>query len=506
MPPVPPADSWLGTVLAETYRIVRVLGEGGMGSVYEAQHTRLPRSFAIKVLRDDCFRDHTTLTRFQREAEIACRLKHRHIVEVMDYNTTREGLPYIVMEYLEGEDLAGRLARRGRLPLGAALSIVRQVAAALAAAHGQGVVHRDLKPHNIFLCHQADRDDYVKILDFGISKLVGVRSSLTGDRAIMGTPWYMAPEQARATEEVDHRADLFALGAIAFEMLAGKPPFSGDTPLVALHNVVYEPPASLHAANDQVPVGVEEVLQRALAKSPGERYQRVEELAVALLQAARLPLADDEDWVEISTSTSAAQLATSGKRSTGGAVRASVSTAMRQTTLAPTPIGGAALQPLSIARHRRALLLAGVAVMCVGGAVAGLLVARRIWGPGPPTARPIGVRTALGRDAGEVLTPASDLRATLAPAPDAALDAAPETSLDARSVDASRRAAPRRPRPRRDASVPVRAKPDAATPRPAEKRLPKRLPEKRLPEKRPPEKTQPTQPKKDWIIKPKIDD
>ncbi|HUH04282.1 MAG TPA: serine/threonine-protein kinase, partial [Kofleriaceae bacterium] len=223
----------VGTMLAETYKVTGLLGRGGMGSVWAADHARLPgKKVAIKVLHTEVAADDESLARFRREAEIASRLGHPNIVDVHDFNILPDGSPYLVLEYLEGEDLAARLLR-GPLPLDEVASIVRQVGAALAAAHRENIVHRDLKPQNVFLV-PTEADGFVieqaKVLDFGISKIRGSQTVKTNAATMLGTPQYMAPEQALGQHDnVDARTDVFALGAMVYEMLSGRPAFAGQT-------------------------------------------------------------------------------------------------------------------------------------------------------------------------------------------------------------------------------------------------------------------------------------
>ncbi len=202
-----------GTVLKNTYRIVKPLGSGGMGTVYVAEHMKLPRKFAIKFVNEVQQAAPEILKRFEREAAIASGLGHPNIVDVVDFDFQPDGAPFIVMELLDGEDLAARISRRGAIPVSEMRSLSRELFAALAAAHKADVVHRDLKPQNIFL-HKCGGVEQVKVLDFGISKIRHGETNLTADQAIMGTAHYMAPEQARGAAGVDARADLFSLGAI----------------------------------------------------------------------------------------------------------------------------------------------------------------------------------------------------------------------------------------------------------------------------------------------------
>ncbi|MDP6947210.1 MAG: serine/threonine-protein kinase, partial [Myxococcota bacterium] len=223
-------DALLGKILQGTYRIEREIGSGGMGSVYEASHQRLGKRFAVKVLSPDVAGSAEALARFRQEALVTSALGNPNIVEVFDFNHMEDGTPYIVMEYLRGEDLASRLQRVGRLPLAKAVEIFRQAASALHAAHQKGIIHRDLKPQNVFLSQLDDRDDYVKIVDFGISKVVGSRHAMTGTHELLGSPSYMSPEQALVKASlVDLRADIFTMGTLVYLMLAGRPPFLADT-------------------------------------------------------------------------------------------------------------------------------------------------------------------------------------------------------------------------------------------------------------------------------------
>ena len=206
-------DALVGSVLEGAYRITRLIGEGGMGAVYEAVQLRLNKRVAVKLMARDLAANREALARFHREAEITSHLGHPHLVTVLDFGQAESGEPYLVMEYLEGEDLEHRLRRVGRMPIEAVVHVVRQVASALGAAHDQGVVHRDLKPGNVFLLQIPGEPDFVKVLDFGISKMKAARTQLTNASAVMGTPNYMSPEQATGmVEEIDHHVDQWALG------------------------------------------------------------------------------------------------------------------------------------------------------------------------------------------------------------------------------------------------------------------------------------------------------
>ena len=259
-------------------QVTRLLGQGGMGAVWEAKHLRLPdKRVVVKVLLFGTT-DAVTLARFRREAEIASRLGHPNIVQVLDFNTLADGAPFIVLELLQGESLAARLAR-ARPTFEETLSIVTQMGSALAAAHREGIVHRDLKPDNVFLCPtplDGEVRDVVKLLDFGISKIRGAKTVLTQDAALIGTPQYMAPEQATGrNDDIDARTDIFAFGAIVFEMLTGRPPFLGDTLAAVIHAVVYAPTPSLRELAPETPPAVAAAVERALAKERDGRFPDV---------------------------------------------------------------------------------------------------------------------------------------------------------------------------------------------------------------------------------------
>jgi serine/threonine-protein kinase len=269
----------LGAVLAGTYRLEAVLGRGGMGVVYRASHQRLPKSYAIKILLPESGQDPDAFRRFKREAEIASSVGHPGIIEVHDFNRTDDGVPFIVMELLEGESLA-ELCARERPSLEQALRITREIAAALSAAHAIGVVHRDLKPQNVFLSRRGGREE-IKILDFGISKIQGAQSVQTRSETLMGTPGYMSPEQARGdAKEADGRADQFALAAIAYELISGRPAFfaPGDSPYGVIYKIVNHRPPPLVGA----PPSVVAAIDRALAKDADDRFPSIDAFIEAL--------------------------------------------------------------------------------------------------------------------------------------------------------------------------------------------------------------------------------
>jgi serine/threonine-protein kinase len=296
----------VGTVIADTYTIEALIGRGGMGSVVLANHKRLPgKQVAIKLLHAD-LQDAEVILRFKREAEIASRLGHPNIVTVHDFNQLPDGTPYLVLEFLRGESLAAKL-RNGPLPLESVFSIARQVGSALAAAHREGIVHRDLKPQNIFLIPtEVDGKivEIAKVLDFGISKMRGSTTVKTQEFTLLGTPQYMAPEQAKGDHaNVDQRTDVFALGAIVYEMLAGHPAFSGETIPEVCFKVVYEQPKPLINEAPSAPPDVIESVTQAMAKASDERFSSVsmfiekltgEKLAPSQPRTSSIPPTDDD--------------------------------------------------------------------------------------------------------------------------------------------------------------------------------------------------------------------
>jgi serine/threonine protein kinase len=276
-------DPLVGKVLGEAYQITRLVGEGGMGRVYEAKHLRLKqRRFAVKVLHPELARDPEIVARFQREAESASSIGHPNVVDVYDVHKTHDGVPYMVGEFLEGQEFGGRIDEKGRIDVPTAVHITRQVCRALSAAHKRGIVHRDMKPENVFLV-DFDGEISVKVIDFGISKVGQTgKTNLTKTGMIMGTPSYMSPEQARG-DKVDRRTDVYAVGAMLYHALTGKKPFDTDDPASTLSLVLTEEPERPRKVNADIPEGLELVVQKAMAKEPADRYATMEELYDALV-------------------------------------------------------------------------------------------------------------------------------------------------------------------------------------------------------------------------------
>lgn len=295
-------------MLRSTYRILDVLEKGGMGTVYRGEHQRLKRPVAIKVLAQHLTADPAALTRFQREADIVSQLHHPHIVHILDYDTTDEGDPYIVMELLSGETLSRRLDHERILGLRDVVQIVAQTAGGLVVAHAAGIVHRDLKPDNVFLLDMQDNSVFVKLLDFGISKRAAATRRVTGEYDVLGTPDYMAPEQVINTANADHRADQWSLAAMAYEMLCGRIPFYGETVVKTLAKVVGDEPTPLTELAPGIPKELAQVVARGLAKEPSRRFSSIMEFADQLAEKAGLSLGQKPAaWVGAQDSVAAHQ-------------------------------------------------------------------------------------------------------------------------------------------------------------------------------------------------------
>jgi serine/threonine-protein kinase len=275
----------VGHVLAGKYEIVRLMGEGGMAFIFEATHQRLRQRVAIKLLAPEFVRDAEIVARFDREARAVASLKTKHVARVIDVDATPEGTPFIVMEFLEGRDLDAELQARTRLPVGEAVDCVLQACAGMLEAHGQGIVHRDLKPANLFLATgQEGGDRILKVLDFGISKMGGDAKRLTSAGAVMGTVLYMSPEQVRADPTVDGRADIWALGVILFELVAGRAPWEGNSHKIAAQ-IVSETPPDLRAFA-AVPDDLADTVRTMLQREPDRRFATLRDVIAALAQYA----------------------------------------------------------------------------------------------------------------------------------------------------------------------------------------------------------------------------
>ena len=283
----PPVEFQPDDIVEGRYRIIRKLADGGMGTVFLAEHVRIKRRVALKLLHAELARDSTMVKRFMNEAAAAGMLGHPNIVESTDMGFTTDGVPYIVFEYLDGCLLTEEVYRLGGLPVRRALQLASQIASALEAAHSAQIAHLDLKSDNVFLIKRDESDesnDHVKVLDFGISRFMTADGDKTQRGILMGTPEFMAPEQITTPDAVDGRADIYALGVLLYEMLTARRPYVHDDPRILLHQIVHEPPPPL---GRRVPASLEHLLfDQMLAKSRDQRIQTMHEVKVILDEIA----------------------------------------------------------------------------------------------------------------------------------------------------------------------------------------------------------------------------
>jgi serine/threonine-protein kinase len=276
----------IGQVVGGRYEVIRRIGKGGMGAIYEVRNTRLGRQFALKTLTADAQEDLETLTRFRREADVISRLKHAHIVEIIDWETLDDGAPCIVMEYLQGEDLARRIRHHGQLSWPFIARIGDQVLSALSVAHRAGIVHRDLKPQNIFLAVDDSGDERAKLLDFGVSKIRNSRA--TTDARLIGTPSYMSPEQAQGqTEDVGPPTDVWAMGAMLHEMATGELAFDGDNLMQILFKICQRDPEKVNAKRGDAPAQFVELVSDALQRDRDKRIPDAHAMRTRLRESLR---------------------------------------------------------------------------------------------------------------------------------------------------------------------------------------------------------------------------
>ena len=436
----------VGSTLANKYELVSVLGTGGMGVVYAALHRRLAQRVAIKMLRAEFLTDSKHVTRFEREARLAARLRSEHTVRIFDVDSTPAGVPYMVMELLEGRDLADEVDARGEVPPSELVLWMRQICVAVQEAHQAGVIHRDLKPSNVFLCKQGDRT-MAKVLDFGISKAlqggVGDFTASTTQDAMVGTPRYMSPEQVRGVGEIDGRSDIWAIGVMMYRVLAGTYPFDGASSAQIAVAIANNTAVSLRAHRPELPGSLVAVVMKAIAKRPEDRFASAEELGAALA-----PFCDASDPSPARPSSHPVSLASI-------TVRGLTSPTLGQPHVAAPP------------RRARLVVLGVLGVVLVLSAIALPLVAsRRRAAASPPVAADldpppqasIASSVALSAAVASAAPAVSTAVATTAAPP--ASSPALSPALSPASSPASsqgRKAAPSRPRSR-----PVQAAPSAS--------------------------------------------
>ncbi|MGE0547796.1 MAG: serine/threonine-protein kinase [Kofleriaceae bacterium] len=276
-----------GTVLLDKYRVDEVIGTGGMGRVIRATHMYLHQPVAIKIMLPELAQSADTVARFLREAQANVRLRSEHIVRVLDVGTLASGIPFMVMEYLEGSDLSQVLVHHGPQLPNVVCDLMLQACEGMAEAHSIGIIHRDIKPSNFFATQRPDGSLLLKILDFGISKTPVNMTDLTGTQTVMGTPTYMAPEQMKSGKRADARSDVWSIGIVMYQLVQGQPPFAGETYADLVIKVGTEAPMPLHVP---LPPGLGDVIMRCLARDPADRHQNVGELARLLAPFASDPI------------------------------------------------------------------------------------------------------------------------------------------------------------------------------------------------------------------------
>lgn len=275
-----------GSVIGGKYRLRKRVGEGAMASVWSAVHETLGRPVAVKFIHAKVMASEVSTARFMREARIAAAIQHRFVVDIFDFGKTEQGEPYMVMELLNGESLADRITRGPALPVKTFVRMMEQCLTGLDAVHSAGIIHRDLKPENVFVIHDGD-GGFPKLLDFGVSRvddsMMGEKTSrLTREGAVLGTPWYMSPEQVRGKSDIDHRADLYSIGVMLYEVLTGVLPFDAETIGDLLVMIATEEPAPLSTLRPDLPQALSDIVAQAMAKDADDRYQSAKTMRIAL--------------------------------------------------------------------------------------------------------------------------------------------------------------------------------------------------------------------------------
>ncbi|MFT3692883.1 MAG: protein kinase [Kofleriaceae bacterium] len=457
-----------GEILLGKYRVEEVIGVGGMGRVVKASHLYLQQPVAIKILLPQMVESHSTQQRFLREAQATSKLRSEHIARVMDVGSMPDGAPFIVMEFLDGFDLNQILRHHGPQMASPVVDLLLQACEGLAEAHSVGIVHRDIKPSNFFVTRRPDGSNLLKILDFGIAKTPAELSELTGTQTVVGTPTYMAPEQMRTARQTDPRSDIWSLGVVMYQMLAGRPPFEAETYAELVLKVGTEPPSPLHVA---LPPGLDGVVMRCLEKDPKNRYQTVGELARMIAPYA-------SDPVSAQQSAERASRILMGARASMMSL-SSVSVGGNGMGLTPPPaltpkswshtggssLGGAAGQigQTKVTRGGRGLVIGAVATLIVAAGAGGFVIANkgnkdpnRVGAPNPLE------QTMSGDKPTETATPATSPDPTPAPVkmetappkPDIGSTVGAGVTAEAPKVDTPPAETPKQPDPPKQADPP----------------------------------------------------
>jgi serine/threonine protein kinase len=367
-----------GEILLDKYRVEDVIGVGGMGRVVRARHMYLETPVAIKLLLPQMAESPSTVARFLREAQATVRLRSEHIARVMDVGTITDGTPVIVMEFLDGFDLNQILRHHGPQHAQPVVDLLLQACEGLAEAHSIGIIHRDIKPSNFFITQRPDGSNLLKILDFGISSAGGFESELTGTQTVVGTPTYMAPEQMRTARSTDPRSDIWSMGVVMYQMLAGRPPFEAESYAELVLKVNGDPPAPL---NLNLPPGLEHIVMRCLEKDPRNRFQTVGELARMIGPYASDPISAahsaERSTRILARDTRANHLSLSAGQMGSGASTPSALTPQSWQHTGHSSVGGAAGQMATLGQStkmvhgRRGFVIGVVAVLVVAAGAVG---------------------------------------------------------------------------------------------------------------------------------------
>ncbi len=359
------ADPYIGTVVQGKYRFVRKLGEGGMGAVYEAENIAIRRKVAIKCLHQQLARNANVVARFRNEALAATQIGNEHIVDVLDMGQMPDGAFFLVLEFLEGTDLAGLLEKERVLSVGRAVKITQQVLAALGAAHRAGIIHRDIKPENVFLVKRSANSEFVKLLDFGIAKVTTEEPSVrTATGSQLGTPYYMPPEQAMGHKDIDARADLYATAVMLFHALSERFPFEGDSLPMLMYNICHTEALQLAALSPNLPSDLCAVIMGALSKNRDERPRTAEDFAQQLEPFSALALVPAGPAAPSSPPEAASKPVVAPAKSKQGS-NTTLGASASAVDLRPTPARSS--------NNKLSILLGGIAVASI--AVAGTTVA-----------------------------------------------------------------------------------------------------------------------------------